>query len=227
MPRVKRRRFLVNDFQFSLLKYGAAYFAAISLVVYIFGLNPLIRDLQDPSLSASERQTSALVFMHFHERLLPVIIPLTLVLAGHLVFLSHRIAGPIYRFAATFRAIEGGDLTVNASVREKDYLRTEAALLSRAIETLNGRIAALKEQTGSLLETSASLKTCLFEEDRGSARSKAEALAEELHHLREALAHFETKEVEETLHATLLDELPSIKHSTDGAEVANRKDDAA
>jgi methyl-accepting chemotaxis protein len=63
-----------------------------------------------------------------------------LVLIG--MFLSHRIAGPIYRLEMALANISKGDMTAHITLRPKDELKPLAAGINAAIDALRSRIAS-------------------------------------------------------------------------------------
>lgn len=93
------------------------------------------------------------------------IIPFTLVslicfiaigLVGMVVFtlLSHRIAGPLYRFEKILQQMGDGDLTPNVILRKKDQLEEFEKLINILVDTLDTRMGNIKrnlEQAQELL----------------------------------------------------------------------------
>ena len=88
--------------------------------------------------------------------LLTLIIVLGLAITGMVVFvlLSHRIAGPFYRFEKTLKQVEEGDLTPHVQLRKDDQFVELEEALNRFIDSLNRRIGSLQtdiEDVKSLL----------------------------------------------------------------------------
>ena len=109
MPQVKRRRLLVSSFQYRLILYQVVYSFLVLAVVFIAGIAPLMRRIGDPALPLESRAEQAEALLLFHENVLPVIVPVFFVLIFHSVKVSHRIAGPIYRFRAVLTALGRGE----------------------------------------------------------------------------------------------------------------------
>ena len=67
-------------------------------------------------------------------------------LAGMIVFivLSHRIAGPLYRFESDLRDVGYGDLTRRINLRRSDQLTDIKEALNSMISTFDERMARLK-----------------------------------------------------------------------------------
>ena len=60
------------------------------------------------------------------------------------VLLTHRVAGPLYRFRRVFADVGRGVLTMRVTLRHGDYLTAEAADLDRMVSALRERVAAAK-----------------------------------------------------------------------------------
>ncbi|MBP7055569.1 MAG: methyl-accepting chemotaxis protein [Candidatus Omnitrophica bacterium] len=67
-------------------------------------------------------------------------------IAGMLIFilLSHRIAGPLYRFEKTVKDIEAGDLTARISLRKKDEIIALKEALNVFVDSMDKRIGRIK-----------------------------------------------------------------------------------
>lgn len=98
------------------------------------------------------------------------------------VFVSHRFAGPIYRFEKSAQIVAGGDLTHRVSLRTGDELM-------ELQEEFNGMIASLQSLIQKDRNLVAHLSSKLDEamrklpENADSARSELESLKLELQHL--------------------------------------------
>jgi len=64
----------------------------------------------------------------------------------HNVMISHKIAGPLYRFRRYFKQVGEGDLSRPMEVRSHDYLRGDAVVISAMVEALRNRVALVAEQ---------------------------------------------------------------------------------
>ncbi len=79
--------------------------------------------------------------------LLTLIIVIGLGLTGLVVFtlLSHKIAGPMYRFEAAMKQIEEGDLASVIRLRENDQLTDVLDSLNRMASALGQRLTRIKK----------------------------------------------------------------------------------
>lgn len=84
--------------------------------------------------------------------LLALIVVVAIAMAGLIVFtlLSHRIAGPLYRFEKVLEQVEAGDLTTKVKLRGTDQIADLAKAMNELIGSLNGRMGALKKDIDEL-----------------------------------------------------------------------------
>lgn len=91
-----------------------------------------------------QRLEAATLLLAFHVRLWPALAGLALALVCVTVTLSHRVAGPLFRFRAVFEAVARGELWSSTGIRRKDYPQEEAAALGHMVATLRDRCRALR-----------------------------------------------------------------------------------
>jgi len=148
--RERRRRLVVEGFQ---LQYVLA--SLLGLLVHLaivatvlFG--PLIyvirtsRDFGEPAAWAATR------LLAFHRWVWPALALLFLLEALRTLLMSHRIAGPLFRFRRVFARLAAGDLTQRVVIRKRDYLWAEARELESAIAALRARVEAAKALAADL-----------------------------------------------------------------------------
>ena len=66
------------------------------------------------------------------------------------IFVSHKIAGPMYRFERSAEAVKKGDLRVSFKVRKHDEMKKTASILEGMIDSLRGDIIKLKSAEDDL-----------------------------------------------------------------------------
>ena len=84
--------------------------------------------------------------------LLTLIVAVGIALAGMIVFilLSHRIAGPLYRFETTLKQLQDGDMTTNVNLRKTDQLSEVQEQLNALIRSLDSRLGSIKNELTEL-----------------------------------------------------------------------------
>jgi methyl-accepting chemotaxis protein len=147
----RRRRILIDRLQFTLLGVSLLHLVLIVGVFLVAIFTPVALDLYDDS-SAEISAAAATEFLNLHARIWPAAGLALLLIGLHSLHVSHRIAGPLYRFRKVFDAIARGDLTQRAGVRSRDYLEQDAVAINRMIEGLAGREAEHRERANSAKE---------------------------------------------------------------------------
>ena len=81
-----------------------------------------------------------------------LIIAVGIGIAGLIVFtlLSHRIAGPLYRFEKVLEQVEAGDLTTRVKLRGTDQIVEVEKALNILIDSLDARVGAIKENVDEM-----------------------------------------------------------------------------
>jgi len=74
------------------------------------------------------------------------------------LFISHKIAGPLYRLKVMLGALGEGDFSSSMRLREDDQLQQVAAAYNEAVEKINGKIKRAKNSS-SLDEAKNTLNT--------------------------------------------------------------------
>lgn len=92
-------------------------------------------------LSSYEQQVIMNILHEVNRNLIPwVLILVSLILAAG-IFISHRIAGPIYRFEKTAEEIKSGNLQTRVHLRWADEFKELAAKLNEALSSLDNSIS--------------------------------------------------------------------------------------
>lgn len=107
-----------------------------------FRLEKIFREAE--LLSAQEQETLHNALNSVNKALLPKIIILIAVIFIGGIFVSHRIAGPMYHFEKSARAIRDGDLSVNFNIRKTDELKDASLSLEEMVESLRKDMKAMK-----------------------------------------------------------------------------------
>ena len=136
----RRRRILIDRLQYRLLAVNVLYFGVVAVVFAVLLFGPLIQQLLVQNLDPAERDNASVAFLALHQRIWPPLIIAFLCLTAHSIFVSHRIAGPLYQFRKLFARMKEGDLTVRARLRRGDYLTSEADIINEMGASLERRL---------------------------------------------------------------------------------------
>ena len=145
----KRKRFLIDKLQYKLLGIHLFHLTCIIFLFLIAIFSPVIIALYSGSSPEQAEQASA-EFLGLHKRIWPAVPVVLILISLHSIVISHRIAGPLYRFRKVFEAVEQGDMSIRAVLRKKDYLGRETGSLNQMIDGLEARIRSIDDSVGEV-----------------------------------------------------------------------------
>jgi methyl-accepting chemotaxis protein len=149
----KRRTLLINrDFQFKLiLKFiliNLLVLAVFSGLVYIFFDSEVTANLS--SAHVTYKNVSHMLFPIVLTLSIINLLVTSIIIAVVVLYASHKIAGPLYRFNVVLEAIGNRNLKTVTKIRDKDQLKIVSASFTRMVETLSGDLARMKEAVGNM-----------------------------------------------------------------------------
>jgi len=188
--RIKKRRkyFIKKSFQ-------ANFFIrfAILLILESFLIAGLFIYLSSGTLTTSYSGSQLTIektseFFSSTFLIIALIVGVIVALAGMLTFmlLSHRLAGPLYRFEKSLENISRGDLTYRIKLRSADQLTDLQESLNGFTENMERQIIAMK------VDVSEALRLFSKKEDPQSLKG----LEERLNKLKEGIESFQTSNIE-------------------------------
>lgn len=151
----RRHYFIKKEFQFKfILKFCLLILAGsiISIGLLLF--------FSQGTLTSSFHQ-SRLVIENTFSAILPAVIYTNLITLGLIslasivvtLFVSHKMAGPLFRFEKDLKEIGEGDLTKSINLREKDQMTDIAESLNTMTASLHGRVLDIQADVEQLLES--------------------------------------------------------------------------
>ena len=188
-PKVKRRKYFIKK------RFQTNFFIrfAILLILESLLISGLFIYLSSGTLTTGYSGTQLRIertsdFFSTTFLIIALIVGVIVSLAGMLVFmyLSHRIAGPLYRFEKSLEDISKGDLTHRIKLRSADQLTDLQESLNRFIEKMEIRIISMKTDVAESLR--------LFSNNQDSL--SFESLEEKLKNLKKTLESFKTSSPE-------------------------------
>ncbi len=134
-----QRRFILKFCTIAL-----AAMVAASLLVYFFSKNTLTATYRYHHL-ALERTGEAILpsLLITNAVVLVALIGATIAVT---LYVSHKIAGPLYRLGKSLENLGSGDLSFSVKLREHDELSDFAATLNSTIENLRERVSQIQEE---------------------------------------------------------------------------------
>jgi methyl-accepting chemotaxis protein len=157
----KRRHYFINkEFQFKFI----LKFCLLILAGVVVSTTLLLFFSQD-TLTSSFQQ-SRLVIENTSKAILPALIYTSLLTLGLIsfatiivtLFVSHQIAGPLFRFEKDLKEIGSGNLTKNVRLRGKDQLTAMAESLNEMTYSLRDNIFEIQTMIKELLESASQQK---------------------------------------------------------------------
>ncbi|MDD5427853.1 MAG: methyl-accepting chemotaxis protein [Candidatus Omnitrophica bacterium] len=103
-------------------------------------------------LSSQDKAALKDALRSVNRSLIPKVIILSVLIFFAGIFISHRIAGPMYRIEKSAEAIHRGDLLVNFKIRRGDEMRSAATALEEMVEGLHEDIKKIKTDSMALEE---------------------------------------------------------------------------
>lgn len=142
----RRRRFLIDGrLQFRLMAASIGYVAFYILVMAVATFIPLICKLRHLDPNSYQASVWANQFMYLHWHIWPVALAVLAVVSVHSIWLSHRVAGPLYRFRRIFRDLAAGKLPGRQNLRRRDYLQAEMAMINEVLDAVRERALQLRQ----------------------------------------------------------------------------------
>ena len=147
----RRRHYIVDRaLQYRLLIYNAIYFVIIILSIGVALFLPLYLQLSNPALTTAQQGEVAGRVLYLHGNLWPAVLVVFIILGIHSILVSHRIAGPLYRFRETFNQIIAGDISTILIIRKGDLLAKEQEKIAEMMAMLQSRIGKIRSEQAAL-----------------------------------------------------------------------------
>ena len=148
---LRRRKFIINkdlQYRFALLSifYVAAFLSVLGGALFI----PLAIQMETIDFNLDAHLYAADRFLYLHKVFWPVALASILTICVHAIYVSHRLAGPLYRFMRTFTDVAEGKLPKAVRLREKDYLKEETEVINAMLSNLREEIGALQEEQAQM-----------------------------------------------------------------------------
>jgi methyl-accepting chemotaxis protein len=182
-PSLRRRRFLVHGIQRKYIFLSLVPLLISSFLIIVFLFVPLdVLLYSSASPAAREAIVQDLRALGF--RIWPAIFLAMLVSTFLSVFVTHRFAGPLYRFHQVVEQIAAGDLSSGFKLRKGDDLVELETALNRAIASLG---ATMQEAYRPLNDLTVRLETLAKEGRGGPLEQDLTALLERAQEVHKAL----------------------------------------
>lgn len=155
--KLNRRKiyFIEKDFQtrfivkFCFLVILGSLF--IGILLYIFTLKSTTVSFEN--LRATVKTTADFLFPLLLQTIIITTIIVGIATIILTLFVSHKIAGPLYRFKKELGSVGKGDLSRNFQIRKNDQLQDLAESMNEMINKLRANLTELKERYAALRDS--------------------------------------------------------------------------
>lgn len=190
---VRRSYFIKRKLQWKILASVIGMLVSFTLFLVLGLYFPLFYILYSnlPGESVTLQQTA--YFYLSIEKYIWISILMVMALIGvYSIILSHRIAGPLYRFERTLQGIGQGDLSQRIQLRRYDELKDFGDQLNQTLDALEANLRRAHRAVEET-ERAQSILLALYQSQGLQSRQIEDqllGLRDSVSHLREALSHF-------------------------------------
>lgn len=194
----RRRRVLVLpglQLQIVLSQTAGAILFAFVLIIAIVG--PDVATLLSPEITEEKYLRASERLLVLHGVVWPSVLLGMLFLVGLSLAVSHRIAGPLYRFGVALRSLRSGRVPLNISLRKRDFLHAEAETVNAMLDGVRTHLEGVGDRQRALSDAFRAIRA----RARGGVVVEPQAWAEvsaRLDELEEQLYRFQIEVPEET-----------------------------
>ncbi|MFA4843100.1 MAG: methyl-accepting chemotaxis protein [Candidatus Omnitrophota bacterium] len=142
-----KKRFQLNFIVKFCLILAAACFV-MGLSVYFLSTRTVTASFENLRLVAKSTADFILPTLALSSLAAVILTSLACIIA--VMFISHRIAGPLYHLEKSLERIVKGDLTVHTRLRENDEIKVLAEGLNEAVKQLREKVANSQEELKDL-----------------------------------------------------------------------------
>jgi len=153
---IKRRQYFVQkDFQSKfILKFCMVLLTGIIIsigLLFLFSKNTLTSSFEQSRLVIKNTASAILPSVFLSHLIALVLITLLTIVVTLLV--SHKLAGPLFRFQKELKEIGDGDLSKVVKIRKKDQVKAIADSLNQMRASLQKKILDIKEEVEQIIES--------------------------------------------------------------------------
>ena len=193
--KIYNRKILVDTFQWRFVGVAVIHFI---LIVAIFAgalFAPIIIDLRSDEISSPLVQAAARDFLVLHTRLWLPLLGIFIFMVLHNILVSHKVAGPLFRFRRYLKSVGGGDLSSPIRFRDGDYLGKEALVASTMVDSLRTKVEHMQEQIDLADTAVMDLKRSLGDVQSKEMEQKITAMDNHIDACQDSLKFFKTRKI--------------------------------
>jgi methyl-accepting chemotaxis protein len=198
MKPYKRRKFFIDkklQTKYILLTMVMLLFYTMALVFVLF--IPYILPLE-LGATMGEQVDAARMLLSLHKTVWPAIGVVIVVTGVMTIFVSHGVAGPVYRFKKVLAEVAAGNLNINITLRKHDDLKDLADAMNAVIAELRGFVKNLRDDHENLTKCVRIMEQKLDEKtiDDESGRELIKKMQESRSNIAKALEKYSNSNTE-------------------------------
>jgi len=188
---LRRRKFVVyRKLQLTLVIISFSYVILFCAVMGMYLFIPLMMELDKSDIGSARALLATNRILYLHEKFWPALLLSLFVIGCHSIYISHKIAGPLYRFNLIFKAIKEGIVPAPIRLRTGDYLYREMENINQMLEQLRDKLTEFQEAQAHLNRSIIKCKDTAGHSSMNSLIKEMEDLIEEGKKLEEKLGYF-------------------------------------
>jgi methyl-accepting chemotaxis protein len=188
----RRRKFLIDGSQRQLLGVYFVHFMVVLVVFFaamIFIFNQQV--ISSEGLTVDQKQEFASLMSSFVNKMWPTMWVLFLFMILHAIYVSHKIAGPLFNIRTVMSYVGTGNLTARVKLRKGDFLTQDADTVNDTIGELDRRLSDMFENCKAADKALDGLNESIESGSRTAARKCSEELRSALDDFKETLGVFQ------------------------------------
>ena len=189
---LKRRRFIVyRKLQLTLMVISFGYVILFFVIMGLYLFVPLMLELDKADMGSDRAIVATNRILYLHEKFWPALLLCLLAIGCHSIYISHKIAGPLFRFNLVFKAIRDGRIPAPIKLRAGDYLYNEMENINQMLERFRDKLTELQEAQAHLNRSIIECKETVSDSSVNELNQKMEDLVGEGKKLEEMLRYFQ------------------------------------
>jgi methyl-accepting chemotaxis protein len=206
----RRRKLLIDGAQRQLLGVYFVHFMVVLVVIFAAMVFILNQQVIRSGLSVDQKQEFASLMTTFAHRMWPAMWVMFSFMVLHILYITHKIAGPLYRIRAVLSYVGSGNLTARAKLRKGDYLTQDADAVNEMVVELDGRIGQMRGEWAAANGSLDGLAESIEGASRNEARKRLDELRSCMDTWKESLDQFETTERKPTASQADIPDISSV-----------------
>jgi len=190
----RRRKLLIDNSQRQLLGVYFVHFMVVLVVFFAAMVFILNQQVIRSGLTVDQKLEFANLMSTFAHRMWPVMWVMFLFMVLHILYITHKIAGPLYRIRSVLSYVGSGNLTARARLRKGDYLTKDADAVNDMAGELDERIGRMRAEWKAADRSLNGLADSIEGASRNEARKRLDELRSCMDTWKQSLEQFETTE---------------------------------